>query len=73
MPRGAASQAGEGAVIRAAAILALVGLAVSLAHFLWPTPLLFSLFMIVGQGAFGAGMLLYAVAILKDLKSKRVL
>jgi len=60
-------------VIRAAAILALVGLGVSLAHFLWPTPLLFALFMIVGQGAFGAGMLLYAVAILKDLKSKRVL
>ena len=57
----------------AAAVLGLVGLAVSLAHFLWPTPLLFSLFMIVGQGAFGAGMLLYAVAIFKDLKGKRVL
>ena len=60
-------------MIRAAAILALVGLAVSLAHFLWPTPLLFALFMIVGQGAFGAAMVLYLVAILRDLKAKRVL
>jgi hypothetical protein len=60
-------------VIRAAVVLALVGLAVSLAHFLWPTPLLFALFMIVGQGAFGAAMLLYLAAILRDLKSKRVL
>jgi hypothetical protein len=60
-------------MIRAAVVLALVGLAVSLAHFLWPTPLLFSLFMIVGQGAFGAGMLLYLAAILRDLKAKRVL
>lgn len=57
----------------AAVILTLVGLAVSLAHFLWPTPLLFSLFMIVGQGAFGLGMVLYAVVIFRDLRSKRVL
>ncbi len=60
-------------MIVTAVVLTLVGLLVSLAHFLWPTPLLFSLFMIVGQGAFGAGMVLYLVAILKDLKSKRVL
>lgn len=56
-----------------AVILALLGLAVSLAHFLWPTPLLFALFMIVGQGAFGLAMLLYAVAILRDLRAKKVL
>ena len=60
-------------MIRAAVILALVGLGVSLAHFLWPTPLLFALFMIVGQGAFGVAMVLYLAAILRDLKSKRVL
>ena len=60
-------------MIRAAAILALVGLGVSLAHFLWPTPLLFALFMIVGQGSFGAAMVLYLAAILRDLKAKRVL
>ena len=60
-------------MIRVAVILALIGLAVSLAHFVWPTPLLFSLFMIVGQGALGAGMVLYLIAILKDLRSKRVL
>ena len=45
-------------MIVAAVGLTLLGLLVSLAHFLWPTPLLFSLFMIVGQGAFGAGMVL---------------
>lgn len=60
-------------MINAAVVLTLLGLLVSLAHFLWPTPLLFSLFMILGQGAFGAAMVLYLVAILRDLKSKRVL
>jgi len=60
-------------MIRAAVVLTLIGLAVSLAHFLWPTPLLFSLFMIVGQGSFGAGMVLYLASILRDLKAKRVL
>ena len=60
-------------MIRAAVVLALLGLAVSLAHFLWPTPLLFALFMIVGQGAFGLAMLLYGAAILRDLRAKRVL
>lgn len=56
-----------------ACILALVGIAVSLAHFLWPTPLLFSLFMTVGQGSFGAGILLYFAVIILDLKRSKVL
>ena len=60
-------------MIRVAVVLTLIGLAVSLAHLLWPTPLLFALFMIAGQGAFGLAMVLYAVTILKDLRSKRVL
>jgi hypothetical protein len=60
-------------MIRAAVVLALAGLGVSLAHFLWPTPLLFALFMIVGQGCFGLAIVLYAAAILKDLRAKKVL
>jgi hypothetical protein len=60
-------------MIRAAVILTLLGLSVSLAHLLWPTPLLFSLFMIAGQGSFGLAMALYGAAVLKDLRSKRVL
>lgn len=60
-------------MIRVAVALTLLGLAVSLAHFVWPTPLLFALFMIVGQGAFGLAMALYGAAILKDLRAKRVL
>lgn len=60
-------------MILTAVVLALIGLALSLAHFVWPTPLLFALFMIVGQGAFGLAMALYAVTILKDLRAKKVL
>jgi hypothetical protein len=60
-------------LVTAAVLLALLGLAISLLHFLWPTPLLFTLFMMVGQGAFAAGMLLYLVAILRDLRAKRIL
>lgn len=56
-----------------AVMLALLGLGVSLLHFVFATPLLFALFMIVGQGSFGLAMLLYLVAILKDLRAKRVL
>lgn len=60
-------------LITGACILALIGVGFSLAHFIWPTPLLFALFMIVGQGSFGLALLLYAVAILKDLKRQKVL
>ena len=60
-------------LITAACAVALVGIVFSLAHLLWPTPLLFALFMIVGQGSFGAALLLYAIAIFKDLKRQKVL
>lgn len=60
-------------LVTGACVTALVGVAFSLAHFLWPTPLLFSLFMIVGQGSFGLALLLYTVAIFKDLKRQKVL
>lgn len=65
--------AGPARLVTAACILALIGVGFSLAHFIWPTPLLFSLFMIVGQGSFGLGLVLYATAILTDLKRQKVL
>ncbi|HLY74726.1 MAG TPA: hypothetical protein VKU80_11465 [Planctomycetota bacterium] len=65
--------AGPVRLVTAACIMALIGIAFTLAHFIWPIPLLFALFMIVGQGAFGLGMLLYAIAILTDLKRQKVL
>ena len=65
--------AGPVRLVTAACALGLIGIALSLAHFIWPTPLLFALFMLVGQGAFGMAILLYAVAIFKDLKRQKVL
>jgi len=59
--------------VTAACVMALVGVAFSLAHFIRPTPLLFALFMIVGQGSFGIALLLYVVAIFRDLKRQKVL
>lgn len=60
-------------LVTAACVLGLVGIGFSLAHFFRPSPLLFSLFMIAGQGSFGAAILLYAIAIFKDLKRQKVL
>jgi len=60
-------------LVTAACILALIGVTFSLAHFVSPTPLLFTLFMIVGQGSFGLALLLYVIAILRDLKRQKVL
>jgi hypothetical protein len=60
-------------LVPTAVVLALVGLTVSVAHFLFPTPLLFALFMIVGQGSFAVAMVLYASAIVLDLRAKKVL
>jgi hypothetical protein len=67
------ASAGSPKLISAACALGLAGIAFSLAHFIWPTPLLFALFMIVGQGSFGLALLLYVVAIFSDLKRKKVL
>lgn len=60
-------------LITAACALGLLGIAVSLAHFIWATPLLFALFMIVGQGSFGLALLLYGIVIFTDLRRKKVL
>jgi hypothetical protein len=56
-----------------ACVLALLGIWMSLAHFLWPTPLLFASFMLLGQGAFGLAMAIYLSDIVRDLRSKKVL
>jgi hypothetical protein len=61
------------ALVTASCVLALVGLAVTIVHFVWPTPLMFALFMIVGQGSFAVAMALYLVVILADLRRRRVL
>jgi len=53
--------------------LALLGLGLTLAHFIWPTPLMFTIFMIVGQGAYGAAILVYLLVIFTDLRRKKVL
>lgn len=56
-----------------ASCMTLIGLAVTFAHFLMPSPLMFTLFMTVGQGAFALGVLIYMGVILRDLKRRRVL
>ncbi len=56
-----------------ACVLALLGLAISLAHLVHPSPLLFALFMIAGQGCLVAAALLYGGVILRDLRSRKVL
>ena len=60
-------------LVTVSCVFALLGLAVTVAHFLWPTPLMFALFMIVGQGSFAIAMVLYMIVILADLRRRRVL
>jgi hypothetical protein len=67
------SAPGSVRLVTTACVMALIGVAFSLAHFVRPTPLLFALFMIVGQGSFGLALLLYVVAIFRDLKRQKVL
>ena len=69
----ATQAAARPSMLTLACALALLGLAVSVLHFMWPTPLTFTLFMIAGQGAFGTAMVLYGVAIFRDLRRRRVL
>lgn len=59
--------------VLAACLLALLGLAVTVVHLLWPSPLLFMLFMTLGQGSFGIAVVLYAIVILADLRHRKVL
>ena len=72
-PAPPAAPPGSARLITAACVLGLLGIGFSLAHFVWPGPLLFALFMIVGQGSFGLALLLYVIAIFTDLRRKKVL
>lgn len=60
-------------LLDASCILTMLGLLVSLVHFIKSTPLTFSLFMTVGQGAFALAMLLYVVSVVWDLRRRRIL
>lgn len=60
-------------LITAACMLALLGLGVTIVHLAWPSPLMFALFMTLGQGSFGLAMLLYLIVIFMDLRLRRVL
>jgi len=60
-------------LVTVACALTMLGLVVTIAHFLRPTPLMFALFMSAGQGSFGLAMILYLVAILADLRRRKVL
>lgn len=60
-------------IVTVACLFALLGLGVTIAHFLWPTPLLFALFMTAGQGSFGVAMILYLVVIFADLRRRHVM
>lgn len=62
-----------GWLVPVACLLALMGIGLSVMHFLIPTPLFFALFMIFGQGAFGLAMAFYLVAVLLDLRAKKIL
>lgn len=58
---------------KAACALVLVGLAFTLLHLFVPRSWSFVLFMIFGQGAIGAGMLCYGIAVVRDLRSRKIL
>ena len=60
-------------LVKAASLMALVGLGVTVAHLLVPSPALFALFMTVGQGAFGLAVVLYVAMVLTDLRRRKVL
>lgn len=60
-------------ILVAACLLALLGIGMSLLHFIWPTPLTFTLFMLAGQGGFAVAMGLYALVVLSDLRARNVL
>ena len=60
-------------LLRVSVVLALVGIAVAMWHFLWPSELAFTAFMTVGQGSFGVAIVVYIWVILRDLRRRRAL
>ena len=53
--------------------LALFGILLTIIHLVWPSPLMFTIFMLFGQSSFAAGMVLYGFVILRDLKHRKAL
>ena len=54
-------------------MLAMVGLVLTILHLAWPSPLMFTLFMLFGQSAFGLAMVIYGWVILRDLRHRKAL
>lgn len=59
--------------LRASAILALFGIVLSIIHLVWPSPLMFTVFMLFGQSAFGLAIVIYGWVIFKDLRKRKAL
>jgi putative exporter of polyketide antibiotics len=60
-------------LLRFAILLALFGLVVTMIHLIWPSPLMFTIFMLFGQSSFAAAMVIYGFVILRDLKHRKAL
>ena len=59
--------------MRVAAGLGLFGILVTLIHLVFPSPLMFTIFMLFGQSAFALAMGVYAWVILRDLRHRKAL
>jgi hypothetical protein len=59
--------------LRLSVALALFGILMSMIHLIWPSPLMFTLFMMFGQSAFGLAMVIYGWVIFKDLRKRKAL
>jgi F0F1-type ATP synthase assembly protein I len=63
----------QGILISVACLMTLLGLGISLAHYLHPSPLFFTIFMLAGQPILGISMVLFGVVMVRELKRKQVL
>ncbi len=61
------------ALLSASCLFALLGLGVSLAHFVAPSPLAFMMFMTVGQGSLVVAMGFATLLIVSELRRRKVL
>jgi hypothetical protein len=59
--------------LRLSVALALFGILLSLIHLIWPSPLMFTIFMMFGQSAFGLAMVIYGWVIFNDLRKRKAL
>ena len=59
--------------LRLAIALALFGILLSIIHLAWPSPLMFTVFMLFGQSSFALAVAIYGIIILRDLKHRKAL